>query len=83
MLGSSSSHHLHAMAGMLIAIRELAQFGREYAAQTITNAKALGQALNDERVNVEAKEFGFPESHQLAIYVTNFGIDKELARSLL
>ena len=82
MLSSSSSHHLHAMAGMLIAIRELAQFGGEYAAQTITNAKALGQALNDERVNVEAKEFGFPESHQLAIYVTNVGIAKELARSL-
>ena len=82
MLGSSSSHHLHAKQGILIAIRELAQFGREYAAQTITNAKALGQALNDERVNVEAKEFGFPESHQLAIYVTNVGIAKELALSL-
>jgi len=31
---------------------------------------------------VEAKEFGFTESHQLAINVTNFGIAKELARSL-
>ncbi|HBJ47942.1 MAG TPA: glycine hydroxymethyltransferase, partial [Deltaproteobacteria bacterium] len=48
----------------------------------ITNAKALGQALTDEGVNVEAKEFGFTESHQLAINVTNFGIAKELARSL-
>ena len=33
-------------------------------------------------MNVEAKEFGFTESHQLAIYVTNVGIAKELARSL-
>ena len=82
MPSSSSSHHLHTMPGMLIAIRELVHFGREYAAHTITNAKALGQALTDERVNVEAKEFGFTESHQLAIYITNFGIAKEFARSL-
>ena len=67
---------------MLIAIWELAQFGREYAAQTVANAKDLGQALTDEGVNVEAKELGFTESHQLAINVTNFGIAKELARSL-
>ena len=40
MPGSSSSHHLHTLPGMLIAIREMAEFGREYAAQTITNAKA-------------------------------------------
>ena len=60
----------------------MTEFRREYAAQTITNAKALGQALTDEGVNVEAKEFGFTESHQLAINVTNFGIAKELARSL-
>ena len=82
MPGSSSSHHLHTIPGMLIAIREIAQFGREYAAQTITNTKNLRQALTDERVNVEAKKFGFTESHQLVIYVTNFGIAKELARSL-
>jgi glycine hydroxymethyltransferase len=67
---------------MLIAIREMAEFGREYAAQTITNAKALSQSLTDEGVNVEAKEFGFTESHQFVINVTNFGIAKELARSL-
>ena len=60
----------------------MAHFGREYAAQTITNAKALWQALTDEWVNVEAKEFGFTESHQLAINVTNFGIAKDIARSL-
>jgi len=82
MPGSSSSHHLHTLPGMLIAIREMAEFGREYAAQTITNAKALGQALTDEGVNVEAKEFGFTESHQLAINVTNFGVAKDIARSL-
>ena len=84
MPGSSSSHHLHTLPGMLIAIREMAEFGREYAAQTITNAKALGQSLIDEGANVEAKEFGFTESHQFAINVTNFELPKSLpAHSLI
>ncbi len=56
MPGSSSSHHQHTLPGMLIAIREMAQFGLEYAAQTVANAKALGLALTVEGVNVEAKE---------------------------
>jgi len=33
-------------------------------------------------VNVEAEEFGFTESHQLALNVTNFGVAKVIARSL-
>jgi len=33
-------------------------------------------------MNVAAKEFGFTESHQLAINVTNFGVAKDIARSL-
>ena len=69
MPGSSSSHHLHTLPGLLITIREMAKHGRDYALQTIKNAKALGQALLDEGVDVEAREFGFTESHQLAINV--------------
>ena len=82
MPGSSSSHHLHTLPGMLIAIREMAVHGKKYASQTIANAKAFGQALADEGVKVEAQEFGFTKSHQLAINVTNFGPAKEIARSL-
>jgi glycine hydroxymethyltransferase len=82
MPGSSSSHHLHTLPGMLIAIREMAEYGNQYASQTVANAKALGQALADEGVDVEAKEFGFTESHQLALNVTNFGNAKSIARSL-
>jgi glycine hydroxymethyltransferase len=67
---------------MLIAIREMAAHGQQYAAQTVANAKAFGQALADEGVNVEAQEFGFTESHQLALNVTSFGEAKAIARSL-
>ena len=82
MPGSSSSHHLHTLPGLLITIREMALYGKKYASQTISNAKSLGKALTDEGVNVEAREFGFTESHQLAINVTKFGKAKEIARSL-
>ncbi len=60
----------------------MAKYGNQYASQTVANAKAFGQALADEGVNVEAEEFGFTESHQLAINVTNFGDAKTIARSL-
>ncbi|GIT71979.1 MAG: hypothetical protein Ct9H300mP28_17930 [Pseudomonadota bacterium] len=82
MPGSSSSHHLHTLPGMLIAIREMAEYGHQYASQTVANAKAFGQALTDEGVNVEAEEFCFTESHQLALNVTNFGDQKQLPAPL-
>jgi glycine hydroxymethyltransferase len=82
MPGSSSSHHLHTLPGLLITIREIAENGKKYAVQTIANAKAFGQALTDEGVKVEARDFGFTASHQLALNVTNFGVAKDIARSL-
>ena len=82
MPGSSSSHHLHTLPGLVIAIREMKVYGKAYAKQTINNAKALGQALDDEGVDVEAKEFGFTESHQLALRVTRYGEAKKIARHL-
>ena len=60
----------------------MTEYGHKYASQTIANAKALGQALADEGVNVEAEEFGFTESHQLALNVIDFGDAKTIARSL-
>ena len=44
--------------------------------------RRLVEALADEGVNVEAEEFGFTESHQLALNVKNFGDAKAIARSL-
>ena len=82
MPGSSSSHHLHTLPGLVIAIREMKVYGKAYAEQTISNAKALGRALDEEGVDVEAKEFGFTESHQLAVRVTRFGEAKTIARQL-
>ena len=80
--GSSSNHHLHTLPGLLATIREMNQFGKAYAEQTVKNAKALGQALCDEGIAVEAREFGFTESHQIAINVSALGPAIDLAKQL-
>lgn len=82
MPGSSSNHHLHTLPGLLVTIREMKEHGKAYAAQTVSNAQALGAALTDEGVEVEAKEFGFTASHQIAIKVSQYGSAKELAKRL-
>lgn len=82
MPGSSSSHHLHTIPGFLVAIREMKVHGKAYAAQIVSNAKALGQALSDNGGHVEAKEFGFTKSHQIALNVSNYGTAKDMAKKL-
>jgi glycine hydroxymethyltransferase len=80
--GTSSNHHLHHVAGKAIAFAEFKEFGEAYAKQVISNAKTLGQALNDEGVTVLAADLGFTKSHQVAIDVTKYGdggtLEKEL-----
>jgi glycine hydroxymethyltransferase len=82
MPGSSSNHHLHTIPGLLVAIREMKAFGQAYARQIISNAKALGRALSENQIQVEAEEFGFTESHQIALKVSKNGSAKEIARRL-
>ena len=80
--GSSSNHHLHSLAGLVVATREMKQHGREYTRQIVANAQALGRALSDQGIAVEAKDFGFPKSHQIAVNVASFGGGVEVAKRL-
>src|ERR1043166_8268115 len=61
--GSSSNHHLHSLAGLVVATREMKQHGREYTRQVVANAQALGRALSELGIPVEAKDSGFTKSH--------------------
>lgn len=71
--GSSSNHHLHSLPGLLVAIREMKLHGQAYAAQVVANAQALGRALDDAGIAIEAREFGFTRSHQIAVNVAAHG----------
>jgi glycine hydroxymethyltransferase len=80
--GSSSNHHLHTLPALCIAIREMQRHGVAYAAQIVRNAKALGQALDDAGVAVEARDFGYTESHQIAVNVSAFDTGVAVAQQL-
>ena len=71
--GSSSNHHLHTLAALVVATREMKVHGRTYAPQIVRNAQALGRALSDAGIPVAAKELGFTRSHQIAVDVSGFG----------
>jgi glycine hydroxymethyltransferase len=80
--GSSSNHHLHSLPALLVAVREMKAHGRDYAAQTVANAQALGRALDGEGIAVEARDFGYTQSHQIAVNVAAQGGGVAVARRL-
>ncbi len=80
--GVSSNHHLHRIPALGIALLEFKKHGKDYAKQTIRNAKALAQGLNEQGFDVEAEDFGFTESHQVAVDVTKQGRGKACAKKL-
>ncbi len=83
--GTASNHHLHHVAGKAVAFAEFLEFGEDYAKEVISNAKALGQALNDEGLDVLAADLGYTKSHQVAIDVTRYNdggtLEKELEKA--
>ncbi len=80
--GVTSSHHLHAMAALGITLAEMEVFGKEYAAQTCRNARALGEALYELGVPVLCPDLGFTRSHAIAVDVGQFGGGKNCAKAL-
>ena len=80
--GMVSNHHLHAVAALTIALAEMLEFGKEYAAQVVRNAKALGQALNERGFAVLCPDQGFTASHQVVVDVTKYGDGGEIEAKL-
>jgi glycine hydroxymethyltransferase len=79
---SSSNHHLDTLVALALTAYEFRAFGEEYSQQVIANAKALGEALDKAGFDVQAKEFGFTESHQVVVDVAAQGGGDEVARIL-
>ena len=63
--GVCSSYHLHHVAGKVVALSEFQQFGAEYAADTIANAQAFGEAMAAAGFDVLAESRGYTASHQI------------------
>ena len=71
--GLTSSHHIHHMAAKAVAFAEALEFGKEYASQTIKNAKALAADLNDMGFKVLGEKNCYTESHQAVVNVLDYG----------
>ena len=80
--GSSSNHHLDTLVALAISTYEMMEFGEQYAIQVIKNAKALAEALATRGFDVQARDFGFTESHQVVVDVRKHGGGDEVARIL-
>jgi len=71
--GLTSSHHIHHMGAKAVAIAEALEFGKDYAEQTIKNAKALASELNNVGFKVLGEKRGYTESHQTVVNVLDYG----------
>jgi glycine hydroxymethyltransferase len=80
--GSSSNHHLHSLPALIVATREMQEHAASYAGQIVSNAQALGHALEAEGIPVEARDFGYTRSHQIAVGVAEHGGGVEVAQRL-
>ena len=71
--GLTSSHHIHHMAGKAITFAEALEFGKEYASQTIKNAKLLAAELANLGFKVLGEKMGYTNSHQTVVNVLDYG----------
>jgi glycine hydroxymethyltransferase len=80
--GVTSNHHLHSVAALAVTLAETKEFGQDYAAQIIRNAKALGQALHERGMDVLCEHLGFTESHTIVVDVEEFQGGAKVAKDL-
>ena len=71
--GLTSSHHIHHMAGKAVTFAEALEFGKEYASQTIKNAKSLAAELDNLGFKVLGEKMGYTKSHQTVVNVLDYG----------
>lgn len=80
--GVVSNHHLNTLAAYTAAAIEMMRFGKDYAEQTVKNAKKLAESLYNLGFNVVGESRGFTESHQVAVDVRKIGGGEKVAKSL-
>jgi len=80
--GVLSNHHLHRIPPLYLALREMQEFGGDYADQIIKNAQALAQALDKKGFDMLYKDRGFTASHQVVVNVKKQGGGDFVAKKL-
>ncbi len=80
--GVVSNHHLNTLAGYVVALLEMLEFGEAYAKQVVKNAKKLAERLYELGYKVLGEKLGFTETHQVAVDVRDLGGGDVVAKKL-
>jgi glycine hydroxymethyltransferase len=78
----AATHQVNRVASLAAAAAELLAFGRDYMAQIVMNAQALGAALQARGIPMLAAHKGFTRTHQVIGDVSGFGGGLDVAHRL-
>jgi glycine hydroxymethyltransferase len=78
-----SNSHAECLPGLVIALEEIATFGRAYAEQVVANARTLAQVLDRNGVNVPGMEYGGTKTHQVHVHLGTADVANKAANERL
>jgi glycine hydroxymethyltransferase len=78
----AATHQVNRVAAMAVSAAEMLAFGREYMAQIVANARALGAALHRRGIPVLGAHKGYTSTQQVIADVRAFGGGLEVAQRL-
>jgi glycine hydroxymethyltransferase len=74
--------HWNRIAALTLALVEMKNFGKEYAAQIVRNSKSLAKALYDYGCPVVCQHLGFTQSHQVIVDYGDYEKGRTVAEKL-
>jgi len=78
-----SNSHAECLPGLVIALEEVANFGRAYAEQVIANARTLARVLNRCGLAIPGMEYGGTQTHQVHVTIGSADDSHKLANEVL
>jgi glycine hydroxymethyltransferase len=78
----AATHQVNRVAALAASTAEMLAFGREYMAQIVRNAQALGAALDRRGIPMLGAHKGYTTTHQVIADVRQFGGGLDVARRL-
>jgi glycine hydroxymethyltransferase len=78
----AATHQVNRVAALAVSAAEMIAFGQAYMAQIVSNAQALGAALNRRGIPILGAHKGYTTTHQVIADVRQFGGGFEVAQRL-
>jgi glycine hydroxymethyltransferase len=78
-----SNSHAECLPGLVIALEEVATFGRAYASQVIANARTLARVLDRCGLRVPGMEYGGTQTHQVHVVIGSAEESHKIANEVL